>query len=63
MGAAHCQVSSNNNKATLADNGLLSIFARKELNQKTLCSVHRRSTLILWFYEVLSTFMEQIKNI
>ena len=50
MGDAQCQVSSSNNKATLADNDLLIMFARKGSNQEKICSVHHRSTLILWFY-------------
>jgi hypothetical protein len=47
MGDAQCQVSSTNNKAALADIDLLIMFARKGSNQETICSVHRRSTLIL----------------
>ena len=50
MGDAQCQVSSSNNKASLADNDLLIKFARKGSNQETICSVHHQSTLILWFY-------------
>jgi hypothetical protein len=44
------QVTTNLNKAILADNNLWIMFARKGSNQELICSVHHRSTLILWFY-------------
>ncbi len=44
------QVTTNLNKATLADKNLLIMFTRKGSNQETICSVHHRSTLILLFY-------------
>jgi hypothetical protein len=50
MGHAQCQVSSSNKKATLADNDLLIMFARKGSNKETICSVRHLSTLILCFY-------------
>ncbi len=46
MGDAQCQVSSSNNKATLAANDLRIMFARKGSTEEAICSVHHR----LWFY-------------
>jgi hypothetical protein len=62
MGDAQCQVSSSSKKATLADNDLLIMFTRKGSNQETTCSVHHRSTLILWLYGADQEYLTQKIN-